>query len=87
VISGQTEIVSRGEPKGAVPARLTSLPPADWLELGQLRQTGKGEDLGTQEQQLKGRVFVFKRERYTLRNGTKVTLSVGAPKEAQRSHD
>ena len=60
-----------------------SLSQADWVELSQLRQAGQGEDLGTQEKQLKGRAFVFKRERYTLRNGTRVIVSVGAPKDAQ----
>ncbi len=60
-----------------------SLSPADWGELSQLRQAGKGEDLGTQERQLKGRTFVFQRERYTLRNKTRVIVSVGTPKEAR----
>ena len=62
----------------------SSLSQADWVELSQLRQAGKGEDLGTQERQLKGRAFVFNRERYTLRNGTRVIVSVGAPKGAQQ---
>ena len=62
---------------------LTRLSQADWAELSQLRQAGKGENLGTQERQLKGRAFVFQRERYTLRNGTRVIVSAGAPKEAQ----
>jgi hypothetical protein len=61
----------------------TSLSPADWVELSQLRQAGKGEDLGTQERQLNGRAFVFNRERYTLRNGAKVVVSVGMPKDTK----
>ena len=60
-----------------------SLSQADRVELSQLRQAGKGEDLGTQEKQLQGRTFVLKRERYTLRNGTRVIVSAGMPKEAQ----
>jgi len=61
----------------------TSLSQADWIELSQLRQAGKGENLGTQEKQLKGRAFVFQRERYTLRNGIRVIVSAGVPKDAQ----
>jgi hypothetical protein len=61
----------------------TSLSPADWVELSQLRQAGKGEGLGTQERQLNGRAFVFQRERYTLRNGAKVVVSVGMPKDTK----
>jgi hypothetical protein len=60
-----------------------SLSPADWVELSQLRQAGKGEDLGTQERQLNGRALVFHRERYTLRNGAKVVVSVGMPKDTK----
>jgi hypothetical protein len=66
--------------RSPLPANLSR---ADWIELSQLRQAGKGEDLGTQERQLKGRAFVLKRERYTLRNGIRVIVSVGAPKDAQ----
>jgi hypothetical protein len=61
---------------------LTRLSQVDWAELSQLRQTGKGENLGTQERQWKGRAFVFQRERYTLRNGTRVIVSAGVPKDA-----
>lgn len=59
-----------------------SLSQADWVELSKLRQAGKGEDLGTQEKQWKGRAFVFRRERYTLRNGTRVIVSTGVPRDA-----
>jgi len=61
----------------------TSLSQADWGELSQLRQAGKGENLGTQEKQLKGRTLVFQRQRYTLRNGTRIIVSTGVPKDAQ----
>jgi hypothetical protein len=60
---------------------LTNLPAAVWTEISQLRRLGQGENLGTQVQQLKGRPFVFRRERFTLHNGTKIVLTVGAPKE------
>ena len=63
-----------------LPSRLSQ---ADGVELSQLRQAGKGEDLGTLEKQLQGRTFVFQRERYTLRNGTRVIVSTVAPKEAR----
>lgn len=79
---GRTTPMGEGDPnsRGRTPTvRLTS---AVWTEIGQLRQTGKGENLGTQEKLVKGRAFVFTRERYTLRNGTKVVLSVGEPKTA-----
>ncbi len=62
---------------------LTSLPAAAWTEISLLRQTGQGENLGTQIREVKGRPFVFTRERFTLQNGTKVLVSVGAPKEAE----
>ena len=61
----------------------TNLSQADWVEMSQQRQAGKGEDLGTQEKQWKGRAFVFQRERYTLRNGIRVIVSTGVPKDAQ----
>jgi hypothetical protein len=80
---GRTTPLGEGDPNGrgrTPPVRLTS---AVWTEISQLRQTGKGENLGTQEKRVKGRAFVFTRERYTLRNGTKVVLSVGEPKAVQ----
>jgi hypothetical protein len=75
----QTKAGSRGQ---QVPA---ALPAAAWQEIGQLRRAGKGEDLGTQERLMKGLVFVFKRERYTLHDGTTVILSVGEPKDGQQT--
>jgi hypothetical protein len=52
-------------------------------EFFQLRDAGPGEDLGTHEETVKGRVFSFKRERYVLSDGTEVIWSVGTPKEGQ----
>jgi hypothetical protein len=80
---GRTTTLGEGDPNGRGQSRPAILTTAAWTEIGQLRQTGKGESLGTQEKQVKGRAFVFTRERYTLRNGTKVVLSVGEPKAAQ----
>jgi hypothetical protein len=76
--NGQTKPSTRGQQTPA------SLPAAAWQELGQLRQAGKGVNLGTQERRMKGLVFVFKRERYTLHDGTTVTLSVGEPKDKKQ---
>ena len=45
-----------------------------------LRDAGPGEDLGTHEETVAGRVFSFKRERYVLGDGTEVIWSVGEPK-------
>jgi len=45
-----------------------------------LREAGPGEDLGTYEETVQGRVFSFKRERYVLSDGTEAIWSVGTPK-------
>jgi len=52
-------------------------------EFRQLKKAGQGEDLGTYEQTIKGRVFSFKREKYFLSDGTEVIWSVGWPKQDQ----
>lgn len=83
--NGQMKAVSRDDPDIRASQPPITLPPTAWREMGQLRQAGKGEDLGTQERPMKGLVFVFKRERYTLHDGTTVTLSVGEPKEGQQA--
>jgi hypothetical protein len=54
-----------------------------WQEWRGLRDAGPGQDLGTQEQTVEGRVFSFKRARYTLSDGTVITWSVGTPKDGQ----
>jgi hypothetical protein len=77
---GQTRIVGQADLNGKAQNVLVTLPVAARREMNQLRQAGKGESLGTQERQMKGRTFLFKRERYTLRDGTTITLSVGEPK-------
>ncbi len=48
-----------------------------------LRDAGPGEDLGTHEETVEGRVFSFKRERYVLGDGTEAIWSVGTPKDGQ----
>ena len=52
-------------------------------ESRRLREAGPGEDLGTYEETVEGRVFSFKRERYHLSDGTEVIWSVGTPKGGQ----
>jgi hypothetical protein len=52
-------------------------------EFRQLKKAGQGEDLGTYEQTIKGRVFSFKREKYLLGDGTEFIWSVGRPKQDQ----
>jgi len=52
-------------------------------EWRQLKKAGPGEDLGTYEQTVKGRIFSFKRERYFLSDGTEIIWSVGTPKQDQ----
>ena len=49
-------------------------------ELRRLKKAGPGEDLGTYEETVEGRVFSFKRERYFLSDGTEIIWSVGKPK-------
>jgi hypothetical protein len=61
-----------------------------WKEFGpqleesrRVREAGPGEDLGTYEETVEGRVFSFKRERYVLSDGTEAIWSVGTPKDDQ----
>lgn len=52
----------------------------EWVEL---RDAGSGEDLGTYEETFKGRVFVFKRQRFVLSDGTDITWACGTPKDGK----
>jgi hypothetical protein len=54
-----------------------------WQEWRQLKEAGPGEDLGTYEETVEGRIFSFKRERYVLRDGTEIIWSVGLPKDVR----
>jgi len=64
-----------GEPKG-LKANLTD---ADWEEFRSLRDAEEGEELGTYEETVKGRVFSFVRQRFVLSDGTEIIRSVGVP--------
>jgi len=52
----------------------------EWV---QCRDAGSGEDLGTYEEKVKGRSFVFKRQRFVLSDGTEVTWAFGTLKDDQ----
>ena len=56
---------------------------AQLKELHRLKKAGPGENLGTYEETVEGRVFSFKREKYSLSDGTEVIWSVGTPKDDQ----
>ena len=60
-----------------------ALDKAQWEEYSQLTKAGPGEDLGTYEEVVQDRVFSFKRERYSLSDGTEVIFSRGTPKDGQ----
>jgi hypothetical protein len=54
-----------------------------WQEWRQLKDAGPGQNLGTSEETVEGRVFSFKREKYILSDGTEIIWSVGTPKDGQ----
>ena len=70
-----------GGPKGHEKTWLTE---ADWEELSillvQSVQSEEGEDLGIEEKEIRGRIFVFERKLYILSDGTEVIWSDGKPK-------
>jgi acyl-CoA synthetase (AMP-forming)/AMP-acid ligase II len=74
---GRTTDMREGVPGGAY-----ALNEALWEEWLQLR-TGPGEHLGTYEETVEGRVISFKRQRYSLSDGTEVIYSIGYPKDDQ----
>jgi hypothetical protein len=76
---GTVVIHGVGEPKGLK----TDLTQTDWEEFHNLHQAGAGEDLGTYEQEVKGRLFIFKRQRFILSDGTEFIWSSGTLKDDQ----
>ncbi len=78
--NGRTYGSCEGDPDQKDQTHLTT---AQKNELNQLTQTGKGEDAGTQEKQVKGRLFLFQRQRFVLSDGTEVIWSKGTPKDSQ----
>jgi hypothetical protein len=78
---GRTE--EMGEPADDMPVYTQE----QWKEFGpqleefrRLQKAGPGEDLGTYEETVEGRVFSFKREKYFLSDGTEVIWTIGTPK-------
>jgi len=70
---------AQGKPKG----QKTELTEADWKELHSLRKADAGQYIGTHEEEIRGRMFVFVQKRYILSDGTEVIRSDGRPKENQ----
>ncbi|MCP4256568.1 MAG: hypothetical protein GY774_03465 [Planctomycetes bacterium] len=52
----------------------------EWV---QCKNSGSGEELGTYEQKFKDRLFVFKRQRFVLNDGTELIWSYGTLKDDQ----
>lgn len=78
--NGRTYGSCEGDPDQQDGTHLTT---AQKGELNQLTQTGKGQDAGTEEKQVKGRLFLFQRQRFVLSDGTEVIWSKGTPKDSQ----
>ena len=68
---------------GEVKGKRINLTDADREELRKLRETNRGEDLGTEVSEVRGRTFSFKRERFILSDGTEVIWSKGEPTHSQ----
>jgi hypothetical protein len=66
--------------EGSPAAAKTTLSEADWKELRGLQKADAGEDLGTYEEEIRGKVFTFARERYLLGDGTEVIHAEGIPR-------
>ena len=79
VLSDGREIkIGEGDPD--TQDRETSLTEAQEDEVISLLREDKYEELDIKEKEVRGRVFVFKRQRYVLSDGTEVIKSVGRPK-------
>ena len=71
---GRTRDIAEG---GAVNDVLNKEQRQEWR---QCKNKGSGEDLGTYEEKVNGLLFVFKRQRFTLSDGTELTWSYGTLK-------
>jgi hypothetical protein len=78
--NGRTFCGNEGDPGDKDGTGLTT---AQWNEFHQLRRAGKGQDAGTQEKEVKGHLFSFRRQRFILSDGTEVIQSEGRPKDNQ----
>ncbi len=75
---GREETMGEGDPDTL--DRERSLTEEQQEELLSLQRAGKEEYIGIEEKEVRGRVFVFKRQRYILSDGTEVIWSTGEPK-------
>ncbi len=57
-----------------------ALPDAQFDEMIRMKKAGPGADMGTYEEKVLGRIFVFKQQKYVLSDGTEILWSVGEPK-------
>jgi len=78
--NGRTVCMNEGDPDHKEGTHLTA---AQWDELNELRRAGKGQDAGTEEKQVKGRLFSFQRQRFVLSDGTEIIQFEGTPKDHQ----
>ncbi len=76
---GRTMDVREGDGSTTMPI----LSPAQRQGWVQARNAKSGQDLGTYEEQVKGRAFVFTKQRFVLSDGTEVIWSLGKPKDNQ----
>ena len=74
---GRTKDIGEG---GEVNNILNKEQRQEWV---QRKDAGSGEDLGKYEEKVEGRLFVFKRQRLALSDGTEVTWSSGTLKDDQ----
>jgi hypothetical protein len=78
---GREETIGEGDPETQDLER--SLTEEQQDELLNLRleqaQAGKEEIIGTENKELRGRVFIFRRQRFVLSDGTEVIVSTGRP--------
>jgi len=68
---------------GEVKGRRINLTAADREELRKLEEANRGEDLGVEVSEVRGRKFSFRGERFILSDGTEVIQSRGEPADSQ----
>jgi hypothetical protein len=68
-----------GSDDGAMPPSFS----VDVKEIWKLRKEGKGEKLDPVEKEVRGRIFVFDRQKIKLSDGREIIHSIGEPKEQQ----
>ena len=74
---GRTRVIREGD---EVIILLSKEQRQEWV---QLKNADSGEDIGTYEEKVKDRLFVFKKQKFTLNDGTELTWSYGTLKEDQ----